>query len=175
MTAELSVNQSLPSSWSLLRRDSAVWSKRLKHSRCLRWAHNSRRPWYCGGSWKSSLCSSSHSRMIGTNVLTVKERNTSVRAERRELMQTASDCTDLRRQMVLSRETVDSSLWKSKHKDQPRMTCSVIIAAQTRWRPGGDREPAADPASKLHILLDHRFAAVSQSAQRQITADAHVI
>lgn len=71
----------LPPSWNLLRRDSAVWNKRLKHSRCLRWAHNSRRPWYCGGSWKSSLCSSSHRRIIGTSVLMEKEGNTSVRAQ----------------------------------------------------------------------------------------------
>lgn len=80
---------------------------------------------------------------------------------------------------MLSRETVDSSLWKSKHKEQSaKNDMSVIITAQTRWRPGVDRKPAADPAPKLYCIssygkldLHHRFSAVSQSGRGPITAE----
>lgn len=37
---------------------------------------------------------------------------------RTEIVQSVADCTHLRRQMVLSRETAESSLWESKHKGQ---------------------------------------------------------
>lgn len=47
----------------------------------------------------------------------VQEMNVSCHV-RTEIVQSVADCTHLRRQMVLSRETVESSLWKSKHKGQ---------------------------------------------------------
>ena len=45
----------VPCSWSLLSRLSAVWARRLKQRRCCMYAQISRRAWYLGGSWKSSL------------------------------------------------------------------------------------------------------------------------
>lgn len=117
----------LPSSWSLLRRDSAVWTKRLKHSRCLRWAHNSRRPWYCGGSWKSWLRSSSHSRMIGSNELVGKEMNRSVRAQEgrsRRLWVTALTYGD--RWCCPGRRWTRLCGKANTKSNQPRMTCQWL-------------------------------------------------
>lgn len=67
----------------------------------------------------------------------VQEMNVSCHV-RTEIVQSVADRTHLRRQMVLSRETAESSLWKSKHKGQSAKDDTWVIRGCTNkmetWR-----------------------------------------
>lgn len=152
------IRSTLPCSWNLFRRASAVCTKRLKVRRCLKWAHSRRRAWKWGGSWKSSLCSSSHRRITGAKALRgmwekliswsqcfspwFKKKKPACHRMRQTHVPPNDDTqlgmcdhTHLRGQTVLSTLTAVSSLQEKKNRQTPTINQLRILSShtETKW------------------------------------------